>query len=398
MARAGVHAPPAMARQRVVPWRDERVRSIVFQVATVAIVLALAAYLAGNAVENLHRQGIATGFGFLDREASFAINPTLIPFDPADSYAQALLVGLLNTLLVAGLGIVFATLLGFVVGIARLSSNWLISRLALVYVEALRNTPLLLQIFVWWDVLRLSAPQPRQAWQPLPNVYVSNRGVIFPVPIYDPLYLWMLAAAAAGLVLGQVLRRWARQRQARTGQVLPTGWLSLALIALPPVIVFAAGGAPYLLDVPKVTRFDFSGGQSITPEFAALLFALTAYTGAFIGEIVRGGIQSVSRGQGEAAQALGLTRGQTLRLVVLPQAIRVIIPPTTSEYLNLTKNSSLAVAIGFSELFAVSNTTANQTGQAIEVMAIVSATYLALSLTISLLMNIYNRWAALVER
>jgi general L-amino acid transport system permease protein len=232
----------------------------------------------------------------------------------------------------------------------------------------------------------------------LPNVYVSNRGVIFPVPIYDPLYLWMLAAAVAGLVLGLVVRRWARQRQARTGQVLPAGWLSLALFALPPVIVFVAGGAPYLLDVPQVTRFDFSGGQSITPEFAALLFALTAYTGAFIGEIVRGGIQSVSRGQGEAAQALGLTRGQTLRLVVLPQAIRVIIPPTTSEYLNLTKNSSLAVAIGFSELFAVSNTTANQTGQAIEVMAVVSATYLGLSLAISLLMNIYNRWAALVER
>jgi general L-amino acid transport system permease protein len=397
MAGAGVHALPA-ARQRVAPWRDERVRSIVFQIATVAIVLAFGAYLAGNAIENLHRQGIATGFGFLGREASFAINPTLIPFSPADSYARALLVGLLNTLLVAGLGIVFATVLGFVVGIARLSSNWLVSRLALAYVEALRNTPLLLQIFVWWDVLRFSAPQPREAWEPLAGVYVSNRGVVFPVPIYDPLYLWMLAAAAAGLAFALVLRRWARRRLALTGQILPTGWLSLAFIILPPVVVFVAGGAPYLLDVPKVTRFDFSGGQSITPEFAALLFALTAYTAAFIGEIVRGGIQSVSRGQSEAALALGLTRGLTLRLVVLPQAIRVIIPPTTSEYLNLTKNSSLAVAIGFSELFAVSNTTANQTGQAIEVMAIVSATYLALSLTISLLMNIYNRWAALVER
>ena len=398
MARAAENAPSGMARGRIAPWHDERVRSIVFQLVTVAAVLTLLAYLAGNAVDNLRRQGIATGFGFLDREASFAISPTLIPYSPADSYARALLAGLLNTLLVAGLGIFFATVLGFVIGVARLSSNWLVSRLALVYVEVMRNTPLLLQIFVWWDLLRLSAPPPGQAWRPLPDVYISVRGVFFPVPVYHPLYLWMAVALGAGIAAALLLRRWSRRRQERTGQTLPAGWLGLALIVLAPAIVFLAGGAPYLLDVPRVTRFDFSGGQSITPEFAALLFALTVYTAAFIGEIVRGGIQSVSRGQSEAALALGLTRGQTLRLIVLPQAIRVVIPPMTSEYLNLTKNSSLAVAIGFPELFSVGNTTANQTGQAIEVMMLMVAIYLTLSLLTSLAMNIYNRWTALVER
>lgn len=398
MSGAGAAASSTVRRTPVAPWRDERVRSLAIQVGTVAIVLLLAAYLASNAAENLRRQGIATGFDFLDREAGFAINPTLIPFSPADAYARALLVGLLNTLLVAGLGIVFATLLGFVVGIARLSRNWLLSRLTLAYVEVMRNTPLILQIFLWWDVLRVGAPGPRQAWEPLPDVFISNRGVVFPVPVWDPLYPWMLAALAAGVVGTLVLRSWANRRQERTGERLPAGWIGLALILLPPIIVFIAGGAPYLLDVPRVTRFDFAGGQSITPEFAAVLFALVAYTAAFIGEIVRSGIQSVSRGQSEAAQALGLTRSQTLRLIVLPQAIRVIIPPMTSEYLNLTKNSSLAVAVGFSEFFSVSNTIANQTGQAIEVMAIVSSTYLAISLTISVLMNFYNRWTRLVER
>lgn len=383
---------------RVAPWNDERMRSVVFQLAAVALVFALFVYLAGNAVDNLRRQGIAAGFGFLEREASFAISPTLIPYSPADSYARALSAGLLNTLLVASLGIVFATLLGFLVGIARLSGNWLVSRLSLAYVEIIRNTPLLLQIYLWWDVLRLGAPQPGAAWQPLPHVFISNRGVVFPAPVYDPLYLWMLVAAAIGGIAAFMLRRQARARQARTGRMLPAGWLGLALVVLPPVAVFFAGGAPYLLDLPRVTRFDFSGGQSITPEFAALLFALVAYTAAFIGEIVRGGILAVGRGQSEAALALGLTRGQLLRLVVLPQAIRVIVPPMTSEYLNLTKNSSLAVGIGFFDLFSVGSTVVNQTGQVIEVMSILIATYLTLSLVTSLLMNLYNRATALVER
>ncbi len=384
--------------RRRLDWHDARVRSILFQIAAIAAVLTVLLYLAGNAVDNLRRQGIATGFGFLAREASFAISPTLIPYSPADSYARALLVGLLNTLLVSALGIVLATLLGFVVGIARLSGNWLVNRAALLYVEILRNTPLLLQIFVWWDVLRLSTPTAREAWQPLPGVFVSIRGVFFPVPVYHPLYRWMAVALLGGIVLAALMRRWSRASQALSGRALPTGWLGLLLVLAPPAAVFVAGGAPYIIDAPRVTRFDFTGGQSITPEFAALLFALVAYTAAFIGEIVRSGIQAVSRGQMEAALALGLARRQVLRLVILPQAIRVIVPPMTSEYLNLTKNSSLAVAIGFYDLVAVGYTTLNQTGQAVEVMAIVAGTYLALSLAISLAMNAYNRHMALVER
>lgn len=397
---AGVAEPPAdrLRPGRAAPWRDERVRAVFFQLVTLALILALIAYLAGNAVENLRRQGIATGFGFLNGEAAFAIAPTLIPYSPADSYARALLAGVLNTLLVSVLGIIFATLLGFVVGVARLSGNWLLSRLALAYVELFRNTPLVLQLFVWWDALRLSAPQPASAAQPLPGVFYSNRGLAFPVPLHQPLYGWMAAAAVAGLVAAVLFGRWARARKERTGQAPSALWIGLALVILPPAVLFIAGGAPLQLDLPHATRFGTSGGQTVTLEFAALLLALTVYTAAFIGEIVRGGIQAVSRGQTEAALALGLSRGQVLRLVVLPQAIRIIIPPTTNEYLNLAKNSSLAVAIGFADFMSVANTTLNQTGQSVSVYAIVIAVYLAISLFISLLMNIYNRWTALVER
>jgi general L-amino acid transport system permease protein len=383
--------------RRIALWRDERVRGAAFQLAALALVLALLAYFAGNAIANLRRQGIAGGFGFLAHEASFAIGSALIPFSPADSYARALLVGLLNTLLVSALGVVLATVLGFAVGIARLSSNWLVSRLALAYVELLRNTPLLLQLFLWWDLLR-SAPPARQAWQPLPDLYVSQRGVYFPVPLAHSAYPWMGVALLAGIAGALAFRAWARRRQEQTGRMLPVGSLGAALVLLPPLLVFAAFGAPLALDVPRVTRFDFAGGVAITPEFAALLVALAVYTAAFIAEIVRGGIVAVRSGQSEAALALGLTRGQTLRLVILPQAIRVIVPPLTSEYLNLAKNSSLAVAIGFFDLMSVANTTLNQTGQPIEVMAIVILVYLGISLAISSVMNLYNRWTALVER
>jgi general L-amino acid transport system permease protein len=380
------------------PWNDPRRRAIAAQILVLAALLALAAWLAVNAADNLRRQGVATGFGFLWREASFAISSTLIAYRPSDSYGRALLVGLLNTLLVSGLGIVLATLLGLAVGMARLSTNWLLNRLALVYVEALRNTPLLLQLFLWWDLLRLAPPPPREAWRPLPGVYVSLRGVYFPVPAENPLYRSMALALLGGIALALALDAWARRRRARSGRPPFPGWLAVLLVPLPPLAVFVAGGAPHLVDVPRMTRFDFSGGGSMTPEFAALVAALVAYTAAFIGEIVRGGILAVSRGQSEAAAALGLTRRQAMRLVVLPQALRAIVPPLTSEYLNLVKNSSLAIAIGFPELFAITNTIANQTGQAVETMVIVAAAYLAISLTLSLLMNLYNRSVALVER
>lgn len=382
---------------RVALWNDERVRAVFFQLVALAVILALIAYLAGNAAENLRRQGIVTGFGFLRGEASFAITTTLVPYSPASSYARALLVGVLNTLLVSALGIVFATLLGFVVGVARLSRNWILSRLALAYAELLRNTPLILQLFVWWELLR-SAPPPRQAWQPLPHLYVSLRGVFFPMPIENPVYPWMGVALLAGILAAALYRRRARRRQERTGRALPRAWPSVGLILLPPLLLFFAAGAPLALDLPRRTRFDFTGGQSITPEFAALAVALSVYTAAFIGEIVRGGIQAVRRGQSEAALALGLTRRQALRLVILPQAIRIIIPPVTNEYINLAKNSSLAVAIGFFDFMSVSNTVLNQTGQSVSVYAIVIAVYLAISLALSAAMNLYNRRTALVER
>ena len=390
-------APPA-ARSGSAWWNDERSRALLFQALIVGAVVAVLAYLGHNAADNLRQQGIRFGFGFLDHEAGFEISPALIPYTPADGYTYAMLVGLLNTMMVAAIGIVFATAIGLVVGLLRLSGNWLVARLALGYVELMRNTPLVLQLFVWWNVLRISAPGPRTAWQVLPGVFVSNRGVALPVPEYDPGFRWVLAALILGIFASVALARWTRRRQARTGQPFPTLSAALALIVLPPVIVFAAVGAPFHLDMPQLGAFNFRGGVTLTPEFAALIVGLVIYTAAFIGEIVRGGIQAVSRGQSEAALALGLKRRHVLRLVVLPQAVRTMIPPLTSEYLNLTKNSTLAVAIGFADYFSVTNTILNQTGHAIEAMMLVAAVYLSLSLSLSLLMNLYNRRVALVER
>ena len=379
-------------------WNDAGVRGIFYQVLFVSIVVAVGAFLVHNTLVNLQRQNIATGFGFLDREAGFGIGETLIPYSPADTYGRAFLVGLLNTLYVAALGIVLATALGTVIGIARLSSNWLVSKLAQIYVETFRNIPLLLQLFFWWSMLRESAPAPRQAWEPLPGVFLSNRGIMFPLPEADPVHYWMLLALALGVVGAVALRRWAKRRQTLTGAQFPALWAGMALVIGLPLLVFLGAGAPLRLDWPELKGFNFSGGHAVSPEFTALLIGLTVYTGAFIAEIVRAGILAVSWGQSEAAQALGLRSSQTTRLIVLPQALRVIIPPMTSQYLNLTKNSSLAVAIGYPDLVSIANTTLNQTGQAVEGIAMIMAVYLVISLTISLLMNVYNRSVALVER
>jgi general L-amino acid transport system permease protein len=380
------------------PWRNPTLRGVVFQVLFVAVVVALGAFLVHNTIVNLRRQNIASGFGFLDREAAFGVGESLIAYSPADTYARAFLVGLLNTLYVAGLGIVLATVLGTLIGIARLSGNWLIRKLAQVYVETFRNIPLLLQLFFWWGLLRESAPGPRQAWRPLPDVFVSNRGVVFAVPNPDPAYGWMGLVFCIGILVTFGIFRWARQRQARTGQQFPTGWVGLGLILGLPLAVFFACGAPLSLNRPELKGFNFVGGHSASPEFAALLIGLVIYTGAFIAEIVRAGILAVSWGQSEAAMALGLKPGPRMRLIVLPQALRVIVPPMTSQYLGLTKNSSLAVAIGYPDLVSIANTTINQTGQAVEGIAMIMAVYLTISLIISALMNIYNRAVALVER
>src|SRR5262249_5379015 len=351
-----------------------------------------------NTLVNLRRQNIASGFGFLDREAAFGIGESLIAYSPADTYARAFLVGLLNTLYVSALGIVLATILGTVLGIARHSSNWPIRKLAQMYVETFRNIPLLLQLFFWWGILRQSAPPPRQAWELLPGVLISNRGVVFPVPTADPVHRWMLLAFVLCIAGAIGVSSWSKRRQARTGSQFPSGWIGAALIVGLPLLVFLVAGMPLKLDWPELKGFNFVGGSSLSPEFAALLIGLTIYTGSFIAEIVRAGILAVSWGQTEAAFALGLKPGQRMRLIVLPQALRVIVPPMTSEYLSLTKNSSLAVAIGYPDLVSIANTTMNQTGQAVEGIAMIMAVYLAISLLISLFMNLYNRAVALVER
>jgi general L-amino acid transport system permease protein len=392
-------AAPGILRPRRSPsWNDPRIRGLIYQILFVAIVAAALAFLVHNTLVNLRRQNIASGFGFLDREAAFGIGESLIAYSPADTYARAFVVGLLNTLYVSALGIVLATILGTVMGIARLSSNWLIRKLAQVYVETFRNIPLLLQLFFWWAMLRVSAPTPRQAWELLPGVLVSNRGFVFPVPIADPAHRWMLLALALGIASAIGVSRWSKRRQASTGAQFPSGWVGIALIVGLPLLVFFAAGMPLDLDWPELKGFNFVGGHAVSPEFAALLIGLTIYTGSFIAEIVRAGILAVSWGQTEAAFALGLKPGQRMRLIVLPQALRVIVPPMTSQYLSLTKDSSLAVAIGYPDLVSIANTTINQTGQAVEGIAMIMGVYLTISLIISLFMNIYNRAVALVER
>lgn len=387
-----------IAPARPAPWRDPKIRGIAYQVAFVAAVVGFAAFLLNNMLGNISRQHIATGFGFLHREAAFGIGESLIEYSPADTYGRAFLVGLSNTLYVAALGIVLATILGTVMGLARLSSNWLIAKLAQIYVETFRNIPLLLQLFFWWGLLNTAAPSPRQAWQILPDVFVSNRGVAFPVPVANPAYGWIAIAVFVGVLLMLPLRRWAARRQAATGRQFPAGWVGLGLILGLPLAVFLAFGAPFALNAPALRGFNFSGGSTVSPEFVALLLGLVIYTGTFIAEIVRAGILAVSWGQSEAAMALGLKSGQRMRLVVLPQALRVIIPPMTSQYLGITKNSSLAVAIGYPDLVSIANTTMNQTGQAVEGIMMIMAVYLCISLAISLAMNLYNRSVALVER
>src|SRR5438552_1389822 len=322
---------------RPAPWRDPKIRAIAVQVVFVAVLAAFVAFLVHNTIVNLRRQNIATGFGFLDREAAFGIGESLIAYTPADTYARAFLVGLTNTLYVSAIGIVLATILGTVMGLARLSSNWLVAKLAQIYVEAFRNIPLPLQLLFWWGLLRGSAPSPREAWEPLPGLFVSNRGILLPVPRGDPAFLWMAAAFAVALVITYAVLRWARRRQAETGRQFPAGWVGLGLALGLPLAVFVALGVPLELEWPVLRGFNFIGGTAFSPEFGALLIGLVIYTGSFIAEIVRAGILAVSWGQSEAAMALGLRSGQRMRLVVLPQALRVIIPPMTSVYLSLTE-------------------------------------------------------------
>jgi general L-amino acid transport system permease protein len=379
-----------------VPWyNDERTRGLIAQVVLLGLVIFAGWWLVSNTLANLERRQISTGFSFLWREAGFAIAEQRIHFEPTDSYARALLVGLLNTLEIAGLGIVLATLLGTVVGVARLSSNWLVARLATVYVEVIRNIPLLLQLFFWYAFITQSLPSVRQALHPVPGVFLSNRGLAVPVPEFNEGQAWALVGFGIGIVAAIVLARWARRRQDATGQPFPTIWAGLGLIVGTAFLGWLAGGAHSALSVPKQEGFGFNGGAELSPEFAALLIGLTVYTAAFIAEIVRGGVLAVAYGQTEAAMALGLKPGQVMRLILLPQALRVIVPPMTSQYLNLFKNSTLAIAIGFRDFVSVADTVMNQTGQAIEGVALIMVVYLSVSLLISAFMNWYNARVAL---
>ncbi len=387
-----------VAGENIPFWLDPKKRAVVFQILVFCLVGLLAYYLVSNTLTNLKRQSIATGFGFLEKEASFEIGESMIPYSSADTYARALLVGALNTLKVSFIGIVLSVLLGTIIGIARLSSNWLVARLAGLYIEVMQDIPVLLQLFFWYAIFYETLPSPRQALHPFAGVFLCNRGVAVAVPSAHPAYKWMLAAFLAACVLTWLMRRWARRRQEERGLIFPVFRVGLAMLLGFPLIVWWAFGMPHAMNVPKLVGFNFKGGITFSPEFIALLMGLVLYTAAFVAEVVRAGIQSVNKGQTEAALAIGLKQSQVLNLVILPQALRVIIPPLTSQMLNLTKNSSLAVAIGFPDFVSVANTTINQTGQSIEGVALIMAVYLFFSLSTSVFMNWYNQKAALVER
>lgn len=375
----------------------QQLTGLLWQILVVAAVVALIAWLWSNTVHNLSVRRIATGFAFLGREAGMPIADTWLPYSPKDTYLRAFIVGLTNTLRVAVIGIVLATALGTLVGIARLSANWLLSRLAAVYVEALRDIPLLLQLLFWY-VLMQGLPAARQAWKPVDGVFLSNRGLILPSIPLQSANLWVLLLAAIGLVITYVIRKRLLALQMIDGQPRPSWPYAIALVIVLPGLLSLMLGAHWSIELPELRGFNFVGGLTLAPEYFALLIALVTYTSAFIAEIVRSGIQAVPKGQWDAAKALGLRRSFVLKQIVLPQALRVIIPPMTSQYLNLTKNSSLAVAVGYQDIVSIANTTLNQTGQAIEAIALIMMVFLTISLSISFFMNWYNARIALVER
>ncbi|MCL5426107.1 MAG: amino acid ABC transporter permease [Gammaproteobacteria bacterium] len=389
--RPAGHKPPF--------WRDRAKRALIFQLILVAVVAAFLIYIIGNTQDNLNARGITTGFSFLNNTAGFGIGQTLIEYSSRSSYGRTFIIGLLNTLLVGGLGVLAASIIGFIVGIARLSPNWLIAKLANAYIETFRNIPLLLQIFFWYFAVLRTLPSARDSMAFGEVIFLNVRGLFLPEPLFESGFGLIPATLIAAIIASIALIIWNKRRHEATGKRLPAGWISLALIIGLPMLVLVATGVPITWDVPELRGFNFRGGITIIPEFLALWLALSIYTASFIAEIVRSGIQAIPHGQTEAAQALSLPRKLVLRLVVIPQAMRVIIPPLTSQYLNLIKNSSLATAIGYPDLVSVfAGTTLNQTGQAIEVIAMTMAVYLIISLLVSMFMNWFNARVALVER
>ena len=385
------------ARMRL-SWSDPTFRNIVWQLLVVGILVGIVAYLVRNTNRNLEARHIATGFAFLGRTAGIPIGEHSIPYDPAIStYGDALLIGIINTLKVAVVGIILTTIIGTLIGVGRLSKNWLVAKCCAIYVEVLRDIPVLLQLLFWYAIMQ-TGPSVRDATALLPGVYFSNRGIKVPLFDWEAPHSWALVAFLVGLIGVIGYSSVASKRQAATG-VRPKVWpAAVGLLIVFPLLVWAALGAPFHLDMPIKGGFNFRGGGTISPEYVALTLGLVIYTSSYVAEIVRSGIQAVPQGQWEAAGALGLRPGMVLRQIVLPQALRVVIPPMTSQYLNLTKNSSLAVAIGYQDVVSIDQTTLNQTGQAIEGIALVMAVFLVISLSISLFMNWYNARIALVER
>jgi len=380
-------------------WNDPVYRSLFFQAVVLALFFYLAWFLVSNTQHNLEKQGIASGFGFLNTTAGFSIGEHLISYTEEDTYGRVFWVGLINTAYVSGIGIVLATILGFSIGIARLSPNWLVARLATVYIETLRNIPLLLQIFFWYFAMLRPLPSPRHSVTFFDSFFLNNRGLAYPKAIPESAFDVVIGLFIFGIIAAIGISRWAKKRQDATGQQFPVFWSALGLILAVSVIAYFVLGSPLGFEYPVLKGFNYTGGLTMSPEFVALLLALTMYTAAFIAEIVRSGINGVSYGQTEAALSVGLNRGMVLRLVIIPQAMRIIMPPLTSQYLNLTKNSSLAAAIAYPDLVLVfAGTTLMQTGQAVEIIIMVMACYLFFSLFISAIMNWYNRRIMLVER
>ncbi|MQB15533.1 MULTISPECIES: amino acid ABC transporter permease [Pseudomonas] len=387
------------APKQKLSFSDPKVRAWLFQIITIVAVVSLGWYLFHNTQTNLQHRGITSGFDFLERSAGFGIAQHLIDYTESDSYARVFVIGLLNTLLVTVIGVVLATLLGFIIGVARLSPNWMINKLATVYVEVFRNIPPLLQILFWYFAVFLTMPGPRNSHNFGDTFFVSSRGLNMPAALASDGFWPFVASLAVATVAIVLMTRWANKRFEATGVPFHKFWAGLALLVVIPTLCVLLFGTPLHWEMPRLAGFNFVGGWVLIPELLALTLALTVYTAAFIAEIVRSGIKSVSHGQTEAARSLGLRPGPTLRKVIIPQALRVIIPPLTSQYLNLAKNSSLAAGIGYPEMVSLfAGTVLNQTGQAIEVIAITMSVYLAISISISLLMNWYNKRIALIER
>ena len=372
---------------------NRSVQGVFYQLITLGLVALGVYYIVTNTARNMLERGLASGFHFLGVESQFDIGMTLIEYSPTSTYFDSFIVGLLNTLLVAGIGIIFATIIGFTVGIMRLSSNWLIAKIAEAYVEILRNIPLLLQIFFWYFAVLRALPKPKQSLELYDSFFLNNRGLFIPDTVFGEgssiifYLLWLTIIISIGIFI------WAKRRQNRTGERFPAFYVSTALILGTFFISLAATGFPVSFEYPELKGFNFKGGVKLIPELVALTFALAMYTASFIAEVVRGGIMAVSKGQTEAAKSVGLKQNLILRLIIIPQALRVIVPPLTNQYLNLTKNSSLAAAIAYPDLVLVfAGTALMQTGQAIEIIGMVMGVYLFLSLFTSLIMNLFNRF------